>query len=143
MRVTGRFDGSCWPNPGGQAKYGFVIYKGGHRIHDGAGVVGVGAGMTNNVAEAAGLCALLEYLITTYPANTQMLIQGDSQIVINVANGRQQKPHGFFAPMAIKARELFNRLQHQHGKDNVQLEWIPRDMNAAADAMCDRALELT
>jgi ribonuclease HI len=54
--ITIFFDGLCRPkNPGGVATFGYVIYKDGEKVKRGCGVVGSGAGMTNNVAEYSAL----------------------------------------------------------------------------------------
>ncbi len=54
-------DGLCEPvNPGGIATYGYVIRdESGSLIAKKSGVVGKGAGMSNNVAEYAALCLFL------------------------------------------------------------------------------------
>jgi ribonuclease HI len=133
MKIRGMFDGSCWPNPHGNAGYGFVVYGDDVRIHDGRATIGSGYGMTNNVAEAAGLCALLDYLISENLGwSDDVLIQGDSLVVLNVVIGRKKNPKGFFVEQALAGRAKLLQLQAQ---TNVRLEWIPRGLNHEADAL--------
>jgi len=44
------FDGSCWPNPGGKAGYGYVIHDGDVTYTD-SGIIGTGPEFSNNYAE--------------------------------------------------------------------------------------------
>ena|SRR3990167_1416553 len=134
MKIRAMFDGSCWPNPHGLAGYGFVVYLNDNRIHEGRATIGNGYGMTNNVAEAAGLCAVLDYLATEAFDSEQdsVLIQGDSMVVLNVVTGKKKTPKGFFVAQALEAREKLLALQ---SRVSVSLEWIPREMNGEADQL--------
>lgn len=133
MKIRATFDGSCWPNPHGVASYGFVVYQNDVRIHDGCATIGRGYGMTNNVAEAAGLCALLDYLISEkFDRSADILIQGDSMVVLNVAIGKKKQPRGFFVKQALEARVKLLALEMFAP---VRLEWIPREMNSEADEL--------
>ena len=49
-------------NPGGVATYGYLIYRDGEKIQRGYGVIGSGAGMTNNVAEYSALKQAAEWV---------------------------------------------------------------------------------
>jgi ribonuclease HI len=138
MKLVGFFDGSCFPNPHGLAGYGFVVYQDDIRIHEGRATIGRGYGMTNNVAEAAGLCALLDYLLSEQlDESFEVLIKGDSQVVLNVVTGQKKQPKGFFVEQALKAREKFAELQKV---TSVDLEWIPREMNGEADTLASVVL---
>lgn len=133
-KVRATFDGSCWPNPHGKAGYGFVVYLNGIRIHDESGTVGHGQGMTNNLAEAEGLCRLLDYLISeNFPRESEIEIAGDSRIVINVAVGKRHNPQGFFASRALEARTKFRTLKVNCPR--ASLVWISRDENGEADEL--------
>ena len=60
------FDGACEPvNPKGIATYGYVVYRNGKKIREDCGLVGIGQGATNNIAEYTALIKALEYLIYT------------------------------------------------------------------------------
>ena len=82
------FDGSCMPkNPGGVATYGYVLIKDGKIEKEGRGTIGVGDGMTNNVAEYSGLLEALKFATTKYPDEKDIAIHGDSQLVIRQMKG--------------------------------------------------------
>lgn len=75
------FDGSRSPtNPGGTARCGIVVKLNGETIYSGAGVVGTGSQMSNNVAEYAAVNAVMEYLIEKQVTG-EVTIFGDSQRV--------------------------------------------------------------
>jgi len=106
------FDGGCQPvNPGGTAAYGVVIKE-----QDGTilvwehGLVGKGSGMSNNLAEYAGVLHILKYLSTRPPG--RVTIYGDSNLVINQLNGKWRVRKGLYLSTAIEAKEL---LAYLHG----------------------------
>ena len=77
--ITIYFDGLCRPkNPGGVATYGYVIYKDGEKVKSGFGVIGSGAGMTNNVAEYSALKRAAEW-VSQNGVDDEIVIKGDSQ----------------------------------------------------------------
>ena len=82
------FDGACGPvNPGGTATFGVVIKNSdGIVLLKEHGYVGHGSGMSNNVAEYAGVLHVLKYLAPRLPG--RVTIHGDSNLVINQLNGR-------------------------------------------------------
>ena len=88
--ITIYFDGLCRPrNPGGIATYGYVIYKDGEKVKSGCGVVGSGAGMTNNVAEYSALKRAAEW-VSRNGGDDEIVIKGDSQLVIHQMDGTWQ-----------------------------------------------------
>lgn len=59
--IKAYFDGSCEPvNPGGTARFGFVVLEEEEVLYGQGGVIGSGDGMTNNVAEYHGLIECLK-----------------------------------------------------------------------------------
>lgn len=137
MRLNCFFDGSCGPtNPGGTAAYGFVIKHAGETIQTGRGVIGKGPGMTNNVAEAQALSELLAVLLMDFAHATEILIQGDSNIMIRQMNGKGKKqPKGHYAPYIAAAHVLAAKLRARCPV--VSFAWIPREQNHEADALAD------
>ena len=88
--ITIFFDGLCRPrNPGGVATYGYVIYQDTEKVNSGYGVVGSGAGMTNNVAEYAALKHAVEWVCRNTTGD-EIVIKGDSRLVIHQMNGTWQ-----------------------------------------------------
>lgn len=123
-------DGLCEPNPGGLACYGWVARTaGGEPITQAYGVVGQGAGMTNNQAEYA---AALYALAWAYKAAHHVLVvRTDSKLVVNQALGlwgcgENLQP---FLARVLGAKRVMA----------IRFEWVPREQNALADALSRRA----
>lgn len=116
------FDGLCEPNPNGVACAGYVVLNGPH----GGKHIGTGAGMTNNVAEyQAALLALRALYKTGYRG--AVLLRGDSQLVVKQFN----KQYACNAELLIP---LLAQLHIAAGHfESLQLAWIPREENEAAD----------
>ncbi len=133
------FDGLCEPvNPGGVAAYGFVIYRGGRRIAEGRGIVGAGYrgdDVTNNVAEYAALARALEWLIENGYAGEDLVVRGDSQLVIRQLQGAYAVRSARLAPLHRRVRELLSRFPR------ARFEWVPREENAEADSLSRAAYE--
>jgi ribonuclease HI len=124
------FDGACEPvNPGGTASYGAVIYKDDEKMWECSEVYGQGKLMSNNVAEYAGLIAVLEWFIEQELCDAEIVVKGDSMLVINQMFGTWKIKNGLYAPLANKASELLTRFTNTRG------EWISRDLNDVADAL--------
>lgn len=135
--VVGFFDGSCEPiNPGGAARWGFVLYIGNERIAR-TGFIGEGAGMTNNIAEYR---ALIELLKEMDRRNISGEVCGDSDMVINMTTRRWGKKHPHkkalhLLPLLEEARCLYDKLR-------VTLYWIPREENEEADEMSKMGVDI-
>lgn len=132
--ITIYFDGLCRPrNPGGVATYGYVVYKDGKKVKSGNGMIGAGAGMTNNVAEYSALNHAVEWVNQHCP-DDELIIRGDSQLVIHQMNGTWQihsETSKTFVPVIRRMLE---------GR-KTRFEWIPREQNAEADLLSNRAYE--
>ena len=130
--ITLYFDGLCRPrNPGGVATYGYVIYKDGRKVKSGKGVVGSGAGMTNNVAEYSALKHALEW-VREHCTEDEMVIKGDSQLVINQLNGIWQIKSETSKKYVPEIRRLLEGRK-------TGFFWIPREQNAEADQLSNVA----
>ncbi len=142
MKLQCFFDGSIGPkNPGGTASYGFVINSGGVTIKTGRGVVGTGPAMSNNVAEASGLIAILECVLLDFPAARQVDIFGDSNIVIEKMKRHPRNcGKGLYSPYIRIAKELAIKLRAS-GVD-LYFIWIPRVQNSHADKLADYRTQL-
>jgi ribonuclease HI len=127
-----RFDGACWPNPGGHAACACVITRGTDEVHREAIYLGVGAEQTNNVSEFAGLLLVLKWLKANAPeASTQIV--SDSTIVVNRMKSRTL-PKGV---CRAKANECLTMLS---SVPNLCFLWQPREHNSECDGMCEAAL---
>ena len=132
--ITVLFDGLCEPgypggprNPGGVATYGYAIYKDGSSIKKGCRALGEGQGFTNNVAEFSGLKRALEWL-AEQDFNDEILIKGDSMLVINQVNGNWQVKSRTSRRFVPEIKKLLQ------GK-KARLQWIPREENSEADML--------
>ena len=130
--ITIFFDGLCRPeNPGGVATYGYVIYQEGKTVKSGYGVVGSGAGMTNNVAEYSALEHAAEW-VHRHGGDDEIVIKGDSQLVIHQMNGTWQVKSETSKKFVPEIRRLLA------GK-KTHFTWIPREQNAEADRLSNLA----
>lgn len=129
---TLKFDGACWPNPGGKASYGFIISRGPEEIESGHGIVGQDASMSNNVAEFAALAFGLHafYKLGTGPCHLN--VKGDSNLVINIMS-RKWRPRAdkLYWPAYTIAQGALLRIRKQ--SVSVTFEWIPRELNQDCD----------
>lgn len=88
--------------------------------------------MTNNQAEFSGLIHGLHALRAEGVRAARVL--GDSQFVIRAMTGEYRIKNPGLLPLLVEARRAAEGMV-------VQYEWIRRDQNALADAMCRRAVE--
>jgi ribonuclease HI len=131
--VRAWFDGACWPNPGGHGGYGALVKRHGQVIYSKAVYLGRGPHISNNVAEYAGVIAVLRFLLQE--GIQWATVYGDSQMVIKQLNGVIKARHGIYLPSYREARELRERLP------NVRLVWVSRGQNIEADRLSKEALK--
>jgi probable phosphoglycerate mutase len=124
-------DGGSRGNPG--------IAAGGAVVMDGQtgailAEVGVYVGhATNNVAEYNGMIAGLKCAYEMDPAAI-VHIRMDSKLVVEQMSGRWKIKHPDMAVLASEARALISTRQ-------VTFEWIPRELNARADAAANKSMD--
>ena len=92
---------------------------------------------TNNLAEYAGLLAILEYLFRRNLNQEEIHICGDSQMVIEQMNGNWKIKKGPYVGLAEKCKEILEQFS------NISFEWIPREDNDIADGLSKDAVEKT
>lgn len=138
------FDGACEPiNPGGTASYGWLLKRDGKIIESGSGIVGTGDGMTNNIAEYQGLLEGIKAFLKLKSAE-KLFIKGDSSLVINMVkkhwgwNKKKTvwKPHDKMPHL----KELLQEVHQLLDKIDFNAQWLPRELNAEADALSKRHL---
>lgn len=125
----GFFDGACQGNPG-PIGLGVSICNHEKEIALGAGPVGHG---TNNDAEYLAVIKLLESAIAM--GIKELVVTGDSQLIINQINGKWQAGQKF-KPLLSKVHSLAS-----HFKD-IHFQWIAREKNKRADQLSKRGLAL-
>lgn len=130
--VRAWFDGSCWPNPGGHAGYGIMVQRHNQTIYSKAVYMGQGEHLTHEIAEYAGVIAVLRFLLQE--GIQWATVFGDSQMVIKQLNGTIKARRGLFLPYYQEARELMERLP------DVRLVWISRGKNTEADQLSKQAV---
>jgi ribonuclease HI len=124
--IVGYFDGACEPrNPGGLATGGWVVPELG--IRD-CKAYCAGQDATNNVAEYS---AAIDCLRAIYMSGNlgHVELRGDSQLVVRQFSGQYQCRSERLSPLLtnLKFGATFFR--------RVDLVWIPREENSAADEM--------
>ena len=73
-------DGACWPNPGGDGGWGFVVVRDGHMV---AEFCGPDPKTTNNRAE---LKAIVRALLWLAPGSSATIVT-DSQLAVKILSG--------------------------------------------------------
>jgi ribonuclease HI len=121
-------DGRAEPNPG-LGTYGYVIYRGGKRVHAEHGVAG--RGVTNNYAEYFCLIKALEHL-EAY-RDEEIVVFSDSTLLVNQMEGRWKFKGGNYGEKYLNAKEL------ARGFSKLRFEWIPREKNSEADELTNIA----
>jgi len=128
-------------NPGGILAWAFIAKSmagpnKGQRWHD-CGISGRGEGKTNNMGEYHAVIAALRWALTLPIQDRRpLLIQSDSQLVVNQCSGQWQVKDEKLAPLRI----LVSKAIQRYGK-NVTLKWIPREQNGEVDALSRTAYD--
>lgn len=129
------YDGACEPkNPGGNAAFGALIKKDGTIIWETSVFIGVGAGMSNNVAEYSGMIGVLEKLIELGLQNEPVHMRGDNMMTIQQMAGRWRAKRGLYIPYYQRCKGLVKKFKR------ISFEWIPREKNGEADELSKRVL---
>ncbi|MED5612282.1 ribonuclease HI family protein [Janthinobacterium sp. P210005] len=126
----GWFDGSAHPNPGKLGIGALLLGPNGERIEV-SEAVGYGS---SSDAEYAALTAVLQAALGVRPPPAQLLLYGDSQVVINDVLGT--------AAAGAKGLEIHRAtvvalLEQLH---DVTLRWLPRHRNGEADRLSQLAI---
>ncbi len=129
-KVTIYADGAARGNPG-PASIGVVIKD---ESDDKVAEISNHIGMaTNNQAEYLAIIAGLEKVISLGYKN--VIVKADSELVIMQINGLYKIRNTALRPLYQKVVQLTGSLE------NVLLTYIPREQNADADALANRALD--
>jgi ribonuclease HI len=139
MSYIAYFDGACEPiNPGGTATYGAIILKNSRRIWQCSKIYYPPAGhetaTSNNVAEYSGLIAVLSWFTDRELYDAEILVRGDSKLVIEQMFGAWRIKKGLYVSLAHQARTLLKPFT------NIEGQWVPRRKNTIADWLSKTAL---
>ena len=124
-------DGSALPNPG-RIGVGVVLLSPGGARSERYAVPGCHG--CNNEAELYALCAALEFAYGM--GAKRLLLRGDSDVAIRYVAGTDVTAIVRLAELVAHARQWLTRFEE------VQLLWIPRHRNGAADRLSRQALGL-
>jgi ribonuclease HI len=130
------FDGLCQPiNPGGIACYAFVVNRNGKTIHSDYGVAGepFSKDSTNNVAEYTALAKALEWLVAGNLVSDKVVINSDSQLVVNQLQGNYRVKGKRIIPLYKQVLQLKARFP------DIEITWVPREKNREADRLTNIA----
>ena len=123
------FDGLCDKNPYGKGGVGAVIERNGEIVHIIAQYIGEGKYMSNNVAEYAALHSALLYLERLGLVDDEVIVYGDSRLVIEQMSGHWKITGGLYTRTALATKALLKCFP------NITLHWIPREQNVRADEL--------
>ena len=124
------FDGCSKGNPG-LSGAGAVIYN--NNIEVWAGYSFVDTSATNNQAEYTGLIIGLKYAVDNQIQD--LLVQGDSQLVINQMTGKYKCNADKLVVLYKTAKALEKQIK------NVQYAHVLRKFNARADELSNMAVQ--
>jgi ribonuclease HI len=131
MIVHVAFDGGCLNNPNGNASSATIV-----RDEDGRTLrhVGLAIGIaSNNVAEWSALKLGLETARDL--GATKVFARGDSKLVVEQFAGRFSIHEERLKAIALDVSRLVRSFP-----EGVQVMWVPREENRAADAICTAVL---
>jgi ribonuclease HI len=127
------FDGSCEDNPGGEMGWGWTITD----VSQDRGDVAKGPQNSNNVAEymaAYFLLTEIDSLLDRKAIDGEIIIYGDSKLVINQMNRLWRIKNGMYKVWAQKTAALLAKIRQEHSA-KISFQWIRREKNTEADAL--------
>lgn len=129
------FDGACEPrNPGGAMGMGAFIFINGKELFVHSSFESANPNNTNNIAEYKGIIWILKTLIEKKLNRENIIIRGDSKMVINQMAGIYGINKGNYVPYAYEARGYLSSFK------SINFEWIPREQNTQADNLSKKEL---
>lgn len=129
-RVTINCDGAARGNPGPAGAGAVVVDENGTVLAEVAEGLGE---TTNNVAEYTAVIRGLEEAERL--GAREVLLRSDSQLLINQLTGRYRVKAPHLQPLHRRVRELMQVFER------IDLEHVPRERNAAADALANLGVD--
>lgn len=127
------FDGSCEPiNPGDICSYGAIIYHSNIEIWRCSEIYTpkIQSQTSNNIAEYCGFGVTIRYIKNNDLDNKEVIIYGDSKLVIEQMSGNWKIKGGLYIPFAKRALEILCTFRKM-----PTLQWIPHEQNTIADEL--------
>lgn len=130
--ITGYFDGACEPkNPNGHMGIGAILFDNDEIIHKHSKCIKFGedgfTSTSNNVAEYLAFINLIEKLIELNYHERNIILYGDSKLVVEQMLGNWRIKKGIYVEHAWKAKKLIASFK------KINIQWIPREKNQLAD----------
>lgn len=126
------FDGACSINPDGVMGIGAYIVHGKDTRDISYGVL-AGKGNSNNVSEYMAFNEVLYYLLDNATKKDEVIIYGDSMLVVKQSNGQWRIKNGAYKEYALEAKDLLKSVRSM--VKSIKIKWIARDGNDIADAL--------
>jgi ribonuclease HI len=124
-------DGLAEPRNPGIGTYAYIIYRDGVLLAQDSGFVG--DPVSNNEAEYE---ALIRGLGAVLPFSAEkVVVMSDSQLLVNQMSGKWKVKKGAYKERSLKAKELAQHFE------SLEFMWIPRELNAKADALTNEAYQ--
>jgi ribonuclease HI len=117
------FDGSSYPTNPGNGIGGYIILNGNNVVKQ--DTIGLGEPVTSNEAEYLGLYHALDYLVSNDILTDEILVLGDSKLVIEQVFGKWKCKAENLKIFCERNKSLIRRFSNISGK------WIPRKQNLA------------
>jgi ribonuclease HI len=130
LKLVVHVDGGARGNPGPAAAGAVISSADGKLLDEASETLGVA---TNNVAEYHGL--LLGLRRARALGATEVEIYNDSELVARQLTGAYKVKHAALRPLHERARAELNSF------DRWSITSVPREQNAAADALVNAALD--
>jgi ribonuclease HI len=130
VKLVVHVDGGSRGNPGPAAAAAVLSTPEGEIVDEGHEYIGVA---TNNVAEYRGL--LLGLARAKALGATAVEVVNDSELVAKQINGAYRVKHADMRPLYLDA------IAALRGFDSWTVRTVPREQNAAADALVNMALD--
>jgi ribonuclease HI len=130
VKVVVHVDGGSRGNPGPAAAAAVVYGPDGELLDEAAVTIGRA---TNNVAEYRGLLLGIERARAL--GATEVELVNDSELVAHQVNGRYKVKHPDMKPLHAQALAALS------GLERWSLRPVRRELNAAADALVNQALD--
>ena len=123
-------DGASKGNPG-KAGAGAVAFEGGQLLFEVSEALGV---QTNNYAEYMAAILALQKLLDLGKSNAKITVHADSKLLVEQINGNWKVKNENIKP-------LFKELQKLKAKfTDLNFVHVPRNLNAHADALANKAI---
>ncbi len=123
-------DGAARGNPGPAAIGAIIKDEAGNVIGRISRAIGV---TTNNQAEYRAIIAGLEKAVKA--GIRQVIVQSDSELVVNQINGRYKIKNTALRPLYQEAVKSIGRLE------KFTIVYVPRERNTEADGLANKALD--